>query len=411
MRIIYLHQYFNTIEMPGSTRSYELSKRLVADGNEVKMITSKRDIYQSEKINWTNENGIDVFWIPISYSNKMSFFRRIISFLFFSYRSLKVILKIDADVIYASSTPLTIAVPAILYSKLKSKPMIFEVRDLWPEIPIAFGALKSPFAKFIAQSLEKLAYNNSEHIVALSKGMKEAIVKKGLPSNKIDVITNLANISVFSKTKKSSKVNDLLSNYKILPNDKLVIYTGALGHVNDVKFLINIAGEMKKINNSVKFIIAGEGIEYENLILLSKKINVLNDSVFFIAPIKKINIPILYSKATIVTSLFINLKELQNNSANKFFDGLSAGKPVMINYSGWQRSILENNKAGFYLPYDDYKKSALILNKIILDKDLLKAMGVSAKNIAKKYFEIDVQYPKLKKIIYSSVINYKKHSF
>ena len=180
MRIIYLHQYFNTIEMPGSTRSYELSKRLVADGNEVKMITSKRDIYQSEKINWTNENGIDVFWIPISYSNKMSFFRRIISFLFFSYRSLKVILKIDADVIYASSTPLTIAVPAILYSKLKSKPMIFEVRDLWPEIPIAFGALKSPFAKFIAQSLEKLAYNNSEHIVALSKGMKEAIVKKGL---------------------------------------------------------------------------------------------------------------------------------------------------------------------------------------------------------------------------------------
>ena len=339
------------------------------------------------------------------------FFRRIISFLFFSYRSLKVILKIDADVIYASSTPLTIAVPAILYSKLKSKPMIFEVRDLWPEIPIAFGALKSPFAKFIAQSLEKLAYNNSEHIVALSKGMKEAIVKKGLPSNKIDVITNLANISVFSKTKKSSKVNDLLSNYKILPNDKLVIYTGALGHVNDVKFLINIAGEMKKINNSVKFIIAGEGIEYENLILLSKKINVLNDSVFFIAPIKKINIPILYSKATIVTSLFINLKELQNNSANKFFDGLSAGKPVMINYSGWQRSILENNKAGFYLPYDDYKKSALILNKIILDKDLLKAMGISAKNIAKKYFEIDVQYPKLKKIIYSSVINYKKHSF
>ena len=69
----------------------------------------------------------------------------------------------------------------------------------------------------------------------------------------------------------------------------------------------------------------------------------------------------------------------------------------MINYSGWQRSILENNKAGFYLPYDDYKKSALILNKIILDKDLLKAMGISAKNIAKKYFEIDVQYPKKKK--------------
>ena len=132
MKIIYLHQYFNTNEMPGSTRSFELSKRLVENGHRVYLITSKRDDYQLQKNGWTKENGIDVYWTPVSYSNKMGFLRRIFSFLLFSIKSLKVTLSIDADIIYATSTPLTIAIPAIIYSKLKSKPMIFEVRDLWP---------------------------------------------------------------------------------------------------------------------------------------------------------------------------------------------------------------------------------------------------------------------------------------
>ena len=137
MKIIYLHQYFNTNEMPGSTRSFELSKRLVENGHKVYLITSKRDDYQLQKNGWTKENGIDVYWTPVSYSNKMGFLRRIFSFLLFSIKSLKVTLSIDADIIYATSTPLTIAIPAIIYSRIKAKPMIFGVRDLWPEIPIA----------------------------------------------------------------------------------------------------------------------------------------------------------------------------------------------------------------------------------------------------------------------------------
>ena len=88
MKIIYLHQYFNTNEMPGSTRSFELSKKLVENGHKVYLITSKRDSYQLEKNGWTKEKGIDVYWAPVSYSNNMSFLRRIFSFLSFSIKSL-----------------------------------------------------------------------------------------------------------------------------------------------------------------------------------------------------------------------------------------------------------------------------------------------------------------------------------
>ena len=403
MKIIYLHQYFNTNEMPGSTRSFELSKRLVENGHKVYLITSKRDDYQLQKNGWTKENGIDVYWTPVSYSNKMGFLRRIFSFLLFSIKSLKVTLSIDADIIYATSTPLTIAIPAIIYSKLKSKPMIFEVRDLWPEIPIAVGALKSPFTRFLALYLEKLAYKNSKKIIALSDGMRSGIIKKGYPANKINVITNLSNTRAYEEIDKNKDYGIRIHNYYPEPLDKLVIYTGAFGHVNDVNYLIKIAGALKNINNKIKFIIAGEGVEQQNIYSTSKELGVLNSSVFIIDPLEKSKIPLLYSKASIVSSLFINLEELWNNSANKFFDGLAAGKPIMINYSGWQRSLLEKYNAGFYVPFDDYLKGAEILNKIVNNNELSKNMGHAAKKLANKHFAIDAQYPKFEKTLKSVI--------
>ena len=403
MKIIYLHQYFNTNEMPGSTRSFELSKRLVENGHKVYLITSKRDDYQLQKNGWTKENGIDVYWTPVSYSNKMGFLRRIFSFLLFSIKSLKVTLSIDADIIYATSTPLTIAIPAIIYSKLKSKPMIFEVRDLWPEIPIAVGALKSPFTRFLALYLEKLAYKNSKKIIALSDGMRSGIIKKGYPANKINVITNLSNTRAYEEIDKNKDYGIRIHNYYPEPLDKLVIYTGAFGHVNDVNYLIKIAGVLKNINNKIKFIIAGEGVEQQNIYSISKELGVLNSSVFIIDPLEKSKIPLLYSKASIVSSLFINLEELWNNSANKFFDGLAAGKPIMINYSGWQRSLLEKYNAGFYVPFDDYLKGAEILNKIVNNDELNKNMGHAAKKLADQHFAIEIQYPKFENVLKSVI--------
>ena len=77
----------------------------------------------------------------------------------------------DADLVFATSTPLTIAIPGYIISRKLSVPMVFEVRDLWPELPIAIGALKSPFLCWIAGKLEEFAYKNSKHIVSLSDGI------------------------------------------------------------------------------------------------------------------------------------------------------------------------------------------------------------------------------------------------
>jgi glycosyltransferase involved in cell wall biosynthesis len=279
--------------------------------------------------------------------------------------------------------------------------MVFEVRDLWPEIPIAVGALKSKISIQLSRWLEKVAYQNSKRIIALSKGMKAGVVSAGYPAEKTHVITNLSNSEHFTKGHNSS--NLVIYGFDWNESNPLVIYTGAFGHINDVVYLIKVADHFKRLNSSVKFIIAGEGIESERIKSMAQELGLLNESVFVIDPVQKNDIPQLYDRATVATSLFINLEELWHNSANKFFDGLAAGKPIMINYSGWQRDILEKHNAGFYVPYDDSVKGAEKLNQLLINPDLQKKMGHAAKRLAEEQFSLQVQFPNFEKVLYAAL--------
>jgi hypothetical protein len=129
--------------MSGGTRSYEMARRMVAAGHEVQMVTSYREP-DANRNGWfkTEEAGIQVHWYPVPYSNHMSFFQRIRAFLSFALAARKKAAKLDGDIIFATSTPLTIALPAVPASRKKKIPMVFEVRDLWLKIPVAVEYLK-----------------------------------------------------------------------------------------------------------------------------------------------------------------------------------------------------------------------------------------------------------------------------
>src|SRR5690606_19276887 len=98
MKIIYLHQYFNTPNMSGGTRSYEMAKRLVKAGHEVHIVTSW--VKETTHTNWFNEeiDGIKVHWFPNLYNNRMSFRQRIQAFLRFAYAAMHKVATIPADI-------------------------------------------------------------------------------------------------------------------------------------------------------------------------------------------------------------------------------------------------------------------------------------------------------------------------
>ena len=164
MKITYLHQYFNNLSMAGGTRSYEMARRLVAMGHEVTVITSWREPHKNSSWFESNESGIKVYWLPVVYSNNMGFLQRVIAFIKFAFFSAVKASSIESDIVFASSTPLTIALPAVFSSFRLRVPMVFEVRDLWPDMPIAMGILKNPFLIYLAKLLEVWAYRNSSAI-------------------------------------------------------------------------------------------------------------------------------------------------------------------------------------------------------------------------------------------------------
>ena len=389
MRIIYLHQYFNTPEMSGGTRSYEMAKRMVAKGHDVHMITSYREPCENRSWVTSKIDGINVYWLPVQYTNKMSFLRRIKSFFEFAIKSSIKTASIKADIIFATSTPLTIALPAIYASKKQKIPMVFEVRDLWPEMPIAMGALKNPISIFFAKFLEKFAYKNSAAINALSPGMKEGIISTGFPATKVSVIPNSSDISMF-RVDKEFGYSFRKSRPWLKKNDPLLLYTGTFGLINDLDSLVKIALELCKINSEIKILAIGGGIRFKEVQKYAEDLGVLNKNFFMEDYLKKKDVPSAISAATITTSLFLDKPEMQKNSANKFFDSLAAGKPIMINYGGWMNDLIKNHSCGLAMWKTPYPKIAQELNEKLYDENWLSSASKASAKLADEYFDRDL---------------------
>jgi len=345
IKITYLHQYFNTPDMSGGTRSYEMARRLVAKGHEVNMVTSWRE--DDGQRDWfeTREAGIRVHWLPVPYSNSMGFRERISAFIRFALGAARKAASLPTDVVFATSTPLTIALPGVYVSWRQKAPMVFEVRDLWPELPIAVGALKNPVLRSAARHLERFAYSQSEHIVVLSPGMKEGVMKTGFPQDKIAVIPNSADLELFDPEKADGQA--FREEHTEIGDVPLVVYAGAVGRINGVDYLPRIAASCRKQGAEVQFaVIAKKSLEEQAVRDVSKKLGVLGENFHIYPAVPKQKMPEILAAADVALSLFVDLRPMWANSANKFFDALASGTPVAINYGGWQAELIE--KTGVY---------------------------------------------------------------
>ena len=272
MKVLYLHQYFATPESNAGTRSYEIAKRLIKKGHQVTFITTSAFLSDSYDLksgwNFLEIEGFNLFVLHLPYSNKDSFFKRVITFLQFCFRFSFKVLSIKCDVVFATSTPLTIAIPGIIYSLFKSKPMVFEVRDLWPELPVAIGAIKNPFIIYVAKLLEKAAYMQSEKIIGLSPGMCEGIAKHNISADKIVLASNSCDTELFN-VHPFIGVSYKQDKLSFVGDRKLVVYTGTLGKINDVSYIVYLAECAMSLQLNICFIVMGTGMEKNKIVTLA----------------------------------------------------------------------------------------------------------------------------------------------
>lgn len=327
---------------------------------------------------------VRIFDIP--YSNRFGKWARLFAFAHFAVSStLSACSCTKVDVVFATSTPLTIALPAVIAKLFHRCPMVFEVRDLWPEVPIAIGALRNPVEIWVARKLARLAYLSSTRIIALSPGIRDGIVATGIDPDKVVVVPNASDNELFDVP--ATRAEAFFGKHPNLKGRKLVVYVGRIGLINGVEYLAEIARQMMEIDPSVGFLVVGDGANRELLERRGRDLGVLENNFWMLPPIPKREVPDLLAAASVASSLFIDVREMWSNSANKFFDALAAGKPVMINYGGWHADLVMETGAGFVIPPRDPQGAARILFDFLSDRDRLARASEAARRLAMERFD------------------------
>jgi glycosyltransferase involved in cell wall biosynthesis len=380
---VILHQHFNTPLKGGPLRSYYLAKALLDHGHDVAVITSGK----SAQYEVQNVDGIEVHHLAIPYDNRFGFYARITSFLKFAVQSYRVASKIpDVKLCYAMSVPLTVGIPALWLKWFRNIPFLFEVGDLWPDAPIQLGFIKNPLLKQFLFTLEKRIYREARSIVALSEPIKARIEKK-VPGVHVGVVPNMADTEFYQPASIDPTAQDPF----------VVSYIGALGFANGLDHLIECARACQKAELPVKFVVCGDGAFQKSLMGVAERLQIKN--LTFLKFQNRNGVQELLNNTHAAFISYRPFPILETGSPNKYFDGLAAGKLIVLNFSGWIKDEVEQHACGVYLDPRFPHEIVKVITPFVFDRKLLERYQLNARNLAERKYNRDMLGKKFVEII------------
>lgn len=380
MNILILHQHFNTPYEGGAIRSYYLAKALVDAGIKVSVITGANVAHYEQK----TIEGIEVHYLPVAYDNRFGFGARSMSFLKYVLKATRLVKKLGTfNFCYAISVPLTVGLAARWIKSRYKIPYYFEVGDLWPDAPIQLGFVRNYLFSQSLYALEKSIYRSAEAVVALSPSIQSAVQKK-VPGKKVFVIPNMADTEYFTPEKKPL---DLESKFGV--NGKFVIsYIGAVGFANGLDYLLECANVARKAQLPIHFFIVGDGALKERLKDNATKLGLAN--LTFLDFRNREGVREIFNITDAAFICYKSVPVLETGSPNKFFDGLAAGKLIIINFGGWIRKEIEENRCGIFVnplqPLDFIAK----IKPFLADQKQLQAYQESSRQLAERKYSRNI---------------------
>lgn len=382
MKVIYINQHFVTNEGTSGTRHYDVSRYMVQMGHEITIICGRHDqstlkpmpfwrLFRTEHI-----DGIKVKVCNAFYSNKQGVPARIWAFAKFAIIALiAVVLERRADLIFATSTPLTVGIPGRIGAAIKGIPYVFEVRDLWPEDLLDAGRIKPGLQYKMWEWIELFSYAKAKKILLVSKGFHDRLLERGFAPDRLQTVLLGGDGSLF----RDAKPNLAFFERNGLAGKTIAIYTGAHGDANGL-FQILDAAEFLRDRTDIAFVMMGEGKMKEKLKADVARRGLPN--VHLLDPVPKRELPDVLAACHIGLMILKQISRPRWVTPNKIFDYMFTGIPSIVNFAGTTAEMVEADGAGFASKPGDAADLAEKIQYLADHPDERKAIGMHARETA-----------------------------
>jgi glycosyltransferase involved in cell wall biosynthesis len=386
MHILLIHQAFAALDEPGGTRHHELARYLAARGQRVTVIASPVSYLTGSPTtaSVSSENGAEErtgVRVIRAYTYRAlhrSFVHRVFSFVSFMAASFFTGLGIkNVDLVWGTSPPIFQGVTAWMLARLKRVPLLFEVRDLWPQFAIAVGVLRSRTLIRLSLWLERFLYRHADRVVVNSPGFINHVTERG--AKRVELVPNGADPEMFDPSDSGAafRARHLLS-------DKFVVlYAGAHGMSNDLGVVLESARILAD-RTAVRIVLLGDGKEKTALQKQAESLGLTN--LLFLPPVPKNEMAATLAGADACLAILKPLEEYKTTYPNKVFDYMAAGRPVVLAIDGVIREVVEAAGCGIFVQPGNPSTLAEAIVTLASDLERSRKMGLAGRKYLEEHF-------------------------
>ncbi len=401
MNILYISHYYPPEVNAPAMRVSELSRCWAKQGHNVTVLTGFPnhpcgvipEEYQGLLRDQEVVDNINVIRTYIYAAPNKGFIKRILNYLSFMFSA--IVLGTGRvgrpDVLIATSPQLFVGVAGYVISRIKKCKFVFEVRDLWPEEIVAVGAVKNRFVINMLEKLEMFLYRKADLIVAVAEGTIDTLVKRGIPEEKLALISNGVDIERFQFDHNQDHVKRVLG----FENKFVVSYIGTHGMAHRLETVLDAADRLKA-DSRIIFLLIGDGAEKENLIRQAREKKLSN--VCFYDQLDRQTIPTFYQTADLFLVPLRKADLFKRNIPSKIYEIMAAKKPMIIATEGESRKLVEKHGAGISISPENSEEMAESIKYLQDNGEVRRRMGengyayvlanASRKQLAEDYSEV-----------------------
>lgn len=383
MHVAVFSQYHTNPDCPATSRHYTLLAHL-AKTHRVTLLTTPAWKGQrlTQEFPWVPE-GVEIREAAIPYENKMGPARRALAFAQYAAWAVREGLRIDKpDVIWGISTPLTAAWAAAQVARWRRVPWVFEVQDLWPDFPIAMGAVPTALARQQLYRMEKRLYESARHILPLSPDMTRYVTDLGISPEKVTTVLNGTDLELAARATPAAV--ETLRQAQGLAGKRVVLYAGTFGRANDMPTLVAAAEAMAAEESDAVWVFLGHGY-YEPLVAAAAAR--WPERIRLVGGQARHEVFAWFALAAVSVVSFLGLPVLDANSPAKLYDSLAVGTPVVVTNAGWTKELVEQHACGWYVPAGAPEALAARLRQLLLQPQQLAAAGSNGRAVARQQFD------------------------